>query len=61
VKGLWTQRNPEIPQEPPVPGFSHFLRCVGRASLNNGARALASLVPMGDVLYGIATDAWEQY
>ena len=42
-------------------GFSHFMRCVGRASLNNGARALASLVPMGDVLYGIATDAWEQY
>jgi len=36
-----------------MPGFFHFLRCVGRAVVKNGARALASLVPFGEVIFEV--------
>jgi hypothetical protein len=32
-----------------MPGFFHLPRCVGRAVVKNGTRALASLVPFGQV------------
>src|ERR1700722_1320478 len=44
-----------------MPGFAHFLRCVGNAVVKNGGRALAGLVPFGEVLYEIATSAYEGY
>jgi hypothetical protein len=44
-----------------MPGFVHLLCCVGRAVLKNGGRALANLVPFGDVAYEIARDAYEEY
>src|SRR5262245_27560496 len=42
-------------------GIVHFLRCVGRAAVKSGFRALASLVPFGGALYEIAVDAHEEY
>jgi hypothetical protein len=33
-----------------VPGFVQLLRCVGRAVVKNGGKALANLVPFGEVL-----------
>jgi hypothetical protein len=42
-------------------GIVHFLRCVGRAAVKNGFRALASLVPFGEAIYDIARDAHEEY
>jgi hypothetical protein len=44
-----------------MPGFSHILRCVGRAAVKNGARALARLVPLGEAVFEIATDAHEEF
>jgi hypothetical protein len=44
-----------------MPGFVHVLRCVGRAALKNGGKALASLVPFGEVAFEIARDACEEY
>src|SRR5437870_3866994 len=44
-----------------MPGFVHFLRCVGKAAVKRGLRALAGLVPMGGELYDIACDAWADY
>src|ERR1700722_12593363 len=44
-----------------MPGFAHFLRCVGNAVVKNGGKALAGLVPFGEVLYEIATSAYEEY
>ena len=42
-------------------GLLHVLRCVGRAVVKNGTRALASLVPFGEVAFEIAEDAHEAY
>src|SRR5689334_564062 len=42
-------------------GFVHIVRCVGRAAVKNVGRALASLVPLGDAIYDIARDAYEEY
>src|SRR5947208_13468310 len=44
-----------------MPGFVHFLRCVGKAVVKHGLRAVAGLVPMGAELYDIATDAWSEF
>jgi hypothetical protein len=44
-----------------MPGLIHFLRCVGRAALKNGGRALAGLLPFGASAYEIVEDACEQY
>ena len=44
-----------------MPGFVHFLRCVGKAVVKNAGKALASLVPFGEVSYEIAKDAWEDF
>jgi hypothetical protein len=44
-----------------MPGLAHYLRCVGRAALKNGGRALAGLVPFGDVAFEIAQDAYQEY
>src|SRR5271166_4136528 len=42
-------------------GLFHILRYVGRAVVKTGARSLASLVPLGDVVYEIAREAQEEY
>src|ERR1700722_19348439 len=42
-------------------GFLHFLRCVGKAVVKNGVRALANLIPFGEVLFDIAKDTQEEY
>ncbi len=42
-------------------GFFHFLRCFGRAAVKNAARALASMVPLGEVVFEITRDAEEEY
>jgi hypothetical protein len=42
-------------------GFVDFLRCIGRAALRNGGRAIASLVPFGEAAYEITRDACEDY
>lgn len=44
-----------------MPGLIHFLRCVGRAALKNGGRALAGLLPFGPVAYEIVEGACEEY
>src|SRR5436305_891410 len=44
-----------------MPGLVHFLRCVGRAAVRNGGKALAGLVPFGDVTFEIARDAFLEY
>jgi tetratricopeptide (TPR) repeat protein len=44
-----------------MPGLFHFLRCVGKAVVKNGARALANLLPFGEVLFDIARDTQEEY
>jgi hypothetical protein len=44
-----------------MPDLSRFLRCIGKAVFKNGTRALAGLIPFGQVLYDIATDAFEEY
>jgi len=44
-----------------VPGFAHFLRCIGKAAVKHGVRALVDLAPMGGALYDIASDAWTDY
>ena len=38
-----------------------LLKCIAQALAKQGARALASLVPMGEVAYDIAVDTWERY
>jgi hypothetical protein len=42
-------------------GVVSFLRCVGRAAIRNGGKALASLVPGGEAAFEIARDACEEY
>jgi hypothetical protein len=42
-------------------GLVSFLRCVGRAAIKNGGKALASLVPGGEAAFEIARDACEEY
>jgi serine/threonine protein kinase/Flp pilus assembly protein TadD len=44
-----------------MPGLFHLLRCVGRAVVKNGGKALCSLVPFGEVAFEIARDAYEDY
>ena len=44
-----------------MPGFLHFLRCVGKGIVRHGPRALASLVPMGVILYDAAGDILADY
>src|SRR4051812_3194328 len=44
-----------------MPGLVHFLRCVGRAAVKNGGKALASLIPFGEVTFEIARDALDEY
>ncbi|MFM7148537.1 MAG: serine/threonine-protein kinase, partial [Gemmataceae bacterium] len=38
-----------------------FLRCIGEAVAAEGFRALAGMVPMGDVIYNVAANAIERY
>jgi hypothetical protein len=42
-------------------GFFHFMSCIGRAIVKTGARNLASLVPLGDVVFEVAKEAQEEY
>src|SRR5262245_1900308 len=42
-------------------GIVRFMRCVGRAAVKNGGRALARLLPLGEATYEIARDAYEDY
>jgi hypothetical protein len=42
-------------------GLVAFLRCVGKAAVKNGGKALASLIPGGEAAFEIARDAWEEY
>jgi hypothetical protein len=44
-----------------MPCFAHLLCCVGRAVVKNGGKALANLVPFGDVLYEVGKEAYEEY
>ena len=44
-----------------MPGLVHFLRCVGRAVVKNGGKALARLVPFGEVTFEIAHDTLAEY
>jgi serine/threonine protein kinase len=44
-----------------MPGFVHFMRCIGRAVVNNGGKALANLIPFGEAAYEIVKDAYEDY
>jgi serine/threonine protein kinase len=44
-----------------VVGLFHLLRCIARAAVKNGVRALASLVPAGEAVFEIARDAQEEY
>src|SRR5947209_397732 len=39
----------------------HLLRCVGRAVVKNGGKALASLFPFGEVTFEIARDVVDEY
>jgi hypothetical protein len=42
-------------------GVLRLLRCVGKAVVKHGLRALTHLVPLGDVLYDVASDALAEY
>jgi hypothetical protein len=42
-------------------GFVAFLRCVGRAALANGGKAIASLVPGGEAAFELARDVCKEY
>jgi serine/threonine protein kinase len=42
-------------------GVVHFLRCVGKAAVKNGVRALANLLPFGEALFDVAKDSYEDY
>ena len=44
-----------------MPGVFHFLKCVGSAVATHGLRALANLIPLGDVIYDVASDALHNY
>ncbi len=44
-----------------MPGFFHFIQCIGKAVVKNGGKALASLIPFGDAAYEIGKDAFEDY
>jgi hypothetical protein len=41
-------------------GFVHFLRCVGRAAVKNGGKALCSLVPGGEAAFEMVKDVFEE-
>jgi formylglycine-generating enzyme required for sulfatase activity len=38
-----------------------LLNCLARAAVKHGARFALNLVPCGEVVYDIASDAWEEY
>jgi serine/threonine protein kinase len=38
-----------------------LMRCVGAAVCAKGMRALAGVVPLGEVLYDVAADSWERF
>lgn len=44
-----------------MPGFVHFMKCVGKAIVKNATRALASLFPFGEVAFEIAKDTLQEY
>ncbi len=44
-----------------MPGYLHFLRCVGKAAVRHGGRALLGLVPLGEQIFDIASDALADY
>jgi serine/threonine protein kinase len=44
-----------------MPGVFRFLRCLGKAVVKHGLRALANLIPLGDVIYDVASDALSEY
>jgi serine/threonine protein kinase len=44
-----------------MPRFLHLFRCIGNAVCKQGLRGLASLAPMGDVVFDIAADALNEY
>jgi len=47
-----------------MPGLFHFLRCLGRAVIKNGARALANIVPGGEFIFDawmVGKEAYEDY
>src|SRR3954447_6212907 len=43
-----------------MPRFKVLFRCIAEAVCANGVRALAGLVPFGDVVYDVASDACER-
>jgi serine/threonine protein kinase len=44
-----------------MPGIPAFLRRIGSVVAQRGGRALAGLVPLGELLYDVAHDSWEDY
>ena len=40
-----------------MPGIRRLLRCVGSAVLEKGPRALLGIIPFGEALFDVATDA----
>ena len=44
-----------------MPRFHRFLRCVGKAVLKQGVHALLGLVPLGEQLCDIASEAISDY
>lgn len=42
-------------------GLVRLLRCVGKAVVKNGARALANMVPFGETVFDIARDVQEEF
>ncbi len=44
-----------------MPSLVRLLRCLGRAVVKNGGKALCSLVPFGEVAFEIAAAAFEEY
>lgn len=44
-----------------MPDLVHFLRSVGKATVTNGARALARMVPFGETAFEITRDVLDDY
>src|SRR5262245_28121525 len=49
------------PMEALMAGWFHLLRCFGKAVVGNAARALAQLVPFGEVVFDVARDTGGEY
>jgi len=44
-----------------MPGFFHFMRGLARAAIRKGFRALAGLVPFGEVVIEVVQDAHQEF